>query len=257
MVRDPKQRLIAVASIRDRIIHRLLYEELVKGFDHMFLFDVWSCRKEKGLHGAIDRTAQFLHSFPKSFVWRADIAKFFESIDHNVLRACLYRRIHDERMWYLLDQVIDSYSPGIPIGNLTSQIFSNIILHELDRFVVHTVKPLRYLRYGDDVLVFVANQEIAHHVRGHVVMFLKDALKLQVHAHNDVIVSASQGLLFCGYELFSTGRRLKRATVPRVLKRVRYGNIGSYHGLIRSERNAKSLRLFHWRIAAKMRDISC
>ncbi len=98
IVRDPKPRVIAVAPIRDRVVHRLAYDALVTCFDRLFLFDVWSCREGKGLHAAIDRAQQFLASFPRCNVWRADIARFFESVDHAVLRSCLRRRITDEQM---------------------------------------------------------------------------------------------------------------------------------------------------------------
>jgi len=86
-VHDPKTRLIAVAPLRDRLIHRLLYDELVARFDRVFLHDVWSCRREKGLLRAIDRAQAFLRSFPASVIWRGDIARFFESVDHARLRA--------------------------------------------------------------------------------------------------------------------------------------------------------------------------
>ncbi len=135
-VSDPKRRVIAVAPIRDRVIHRLAYDALVEDFDRRFLFDVWSCREGKGLHAAIDRVQRFLAAFPRCVVWRADVARFFESVDHEVLRSCLRRRVSDPQSWFVLDQIIDSYPTagsdarrGIPIGNVTSQVFANIVLH--------------------------------------------------------------------------------------------------------------------------------
>lgn len=257
-VSDPKTRLIAVASIRDRLIHRLLYDALVPRFDPVFLYDVWSCREGKGLHRAVDRAQAFLRSFPRSIVWRADIARFFESVEHRMLRRCIRRRISDERTWLLLDQVIDSYSllpqsptqpgMGIPIGNVTSQVFANIVLHELDRFVVHGLHPLRYLRYGDDFLLFFSDRAEAERCREVVRAFLRDELLLSVHVRNDIVVEARQGLRFCGYEIYPGGRRLKRATATRWKRRLAVGNIGSYAGLVRSERQEKFLREFHWRV---------
>ncbi len=264
-VREPKRRAIAVASIRDRVVHRLLYDALVERFNRLFIFDVWSCRKGKGLHAAIDRTQQFLTSFHRAVVWRADIRRFFESVDHAVLRSCLRRRVRDERTWFMLDQVIDSYPTamsgclsgessqrGIPIGNVTSQVFANIVLNELDRFVVHTVRPLRYLRYGDDFLLFAARPAEAAHYRDIVSRFLRDNLRLRVHGRNNVIVPACRGLHFCGYDLFPTGRRLRPATAARMEANLRFGNIGSYFGLALSERREKPLRVFHWRVLRVM-----
>jgi RNA-directed DNA polymerase len=258
-VRDPKCRLIAVAPIRDRLIHRLLYENLVARFDDVFLYDVWSCRQEKGLLRAIHRAQAFLHSFPRSWVWRADIARFFESVDHALLRRCLRRRVTDERTWFLLDQVIDSYPSlvpssnlppqrGIPIGNVTSQVFANILLHELDRFVVHTLRPLRYLRYGDDFLSVWPTRADAEAARSAVSTFLRADLRLRLHPRNDVIVPARAGVRFCGYDIFHGGRRLKAGSAQRWRTHLRLGNFGSYAGLVRSEGCARSLRAFHWRV---------
>ena len=87
-VTDNKKRRIAVASIRDRIVHRLLYEYLVPVYDPTFISDVWSCRKGKGLLGAIERTQQLLHRHPQSIVWRADVVKFFDNVDRDVLLVC-------------------------------------------------------------------------------------------------------------------------------------------------------------------------
>jgi RNA-directed DNA polymerase len=255
LMRDPKQRVIAVAPIRDRVVHRLVYDALVDRFDRVFLFDVWSCREGKGLHAAIDRAEGFLASFPRCIVWRADVARFFESVDHGVLRSCLRRRVTGEQAWFVLDQIIDSSPPatgsgsrrcGIPIGNVTSQVFANIILHELDRFVVHVVRPLRYLRYGDDFLLFVSGKAEVQNARQAVTAFLCHELQLRVHPRHDVIVAARRGLHFCGYDLFPTGRRLRAGTAARWQAQLRPGNIGSYHGLVRSEHCERSLKLFHW-----------
>ena len=253
-VADPKRRLIAVASIRDRLVHRLVFDELVARFDRRFIFDAWSCRRGKGLRAAIDRVQSFLHSFPQALVWRADIRLFFDSVDHDLLRYCLLRRINDPVNWFLLDQIIDSCPMGIPIGNVTSQIFSNIILNELDRFIVHAVRPLRYLRYGDDFLLFFNNRSDAERHRCAVADFLKNALRLSLHPRNDIIVPARAGLRFCGYEIFATGRRLRKGAVRRMYERMRPGNVGSYSGLVRSEHCGKTMKLFHWHVLGIWKD---
>ncbi len=108
-VTDNKKRIISVASVRDRVVHRLLYEYLVKIYDKIFFYDVWSCRKGKGLLGAIERTQMLLGSFKKSFVWRADITKFFDNVDQDVLRTSLRLRVKDTKAFALLEHVITSY----------------------------------------------------------------------------------------------------------------------------------------------------
>jgi len=107
-VMDNKKRRIAVASIRDRVVHRLLYEYLVPIYDPTFIADVWSCRKKKGLFGAIERTQKLLHQYPESFVWRSDVVKFFDNVDPEVLFELLRKRISDGHALRILREVIDS-----------------------------------------------------------------------------------------------------------------------------------------------------
>lgn len=110
MVTDNKRREISVASVRDRVVHRLLYGYLVEIYDKTFISDVWSCRKGKGLVGAIERTQAFLLKYQKYFVWRSDVRKFFDHVDHDVLKNILATGISDERANQILQKVIESYS---------------------------------------------------------------------------------------------------------------------------------------------------
>lgn len=115
-VNDNKRREIAVAPIRDRAVHRLMYDYLVEIYDKTFLFDVWSCRKGKGLVGAIERTESFLRSYPESFVWSADVKKFFDSVEHETLLSIISRRISDTKALSLAREIIKSYPP-VACGN--------------------------------------------------------------------------------------------------------------------------------------------
>lgn len=110
VVTDNKRRQIAVASVKDKVVHRLLYEYLRPIYDKTFIFDVWSCRENKGLIGAIERTQAFLRRHSQSFVWRADINKFFDHLNHSILRNILRLKISDGNALWLLEQVIKSYS---------------------------------------------------------------------------------------------------------------------------------------------------
>lgn len=109
-VSDSKRRTIAVAALRDRFVHRLLYDALVPLYDRQFIYDVWSCREGKGLHAALERAQFFLRKYEQGFFWRADIEKFFDSVDHGVLLSLLQLRVRDEHMLRLLTHVIESYS---------------------------------------------------------------------------------------------------------------------------------------------------
>lgn len=107
VLQDNKRRDIFVASIRDRVVHRLVYEYLIKIYDKTFIFDIWSCRKGKGLLGAIERTEKFLKKYPQSFIWRADIKKFFDNVRTDTLQDILSRRVKEKKAVWLLKKIIE------------------------------------------------------------------------------------------------------------------------------------------------------
>jgi RNA-directed DNA polymerase len=118
---ENKRREISVATIRDRVVHRLLYDYLVDIYDKTFIFDAWSCRKNKGLLDCILRAQAFLHHNPKSYVWRADIKKFFDNIDRDVLLNILKPKVTDKKALSLLSEVI-----GLAAGQLSLSLSLSI-----------------------------------------------------------------------------------------------------------------------------------
>ena len=243
IVSDNKRREVSLSIIRDRIVHRLLYDYLIPIYDKTFLFDVWSCRKGKGLLRAIERTQEFLRRYPNAWIWKGDVRKFFDHVDHGVLLKCLERRVVDKHAIKLLREVISSYSPGIPIGNLTSQIFANIYLHELDRFIQHELKPTAYLRYGDDVLLLEQDKTRLIAMTEGVRVVANSFLRLPIQNKSDRLIRPRAGLKFLGVVIYSHGRRLSQRNWRRMMRRVNELNINSYWGLIRSHESAKRTML--------------
>lgn len=106
---DNKRRVISVAPIRDRIVHRLVYDYLVPIYDKTFIFDAWSCRRGKGLLACIERTQIFLRKNPQAYVWRADIRKFFDSVDQKILPGLVFRKVKCPEAQWLIREVINSF----------------------------------------------------------------------------------------------------------------------------------------------------
>ena len=94
---------------------------------------------------------------PKIYCLQCDISKYFDSIDHRILLGLLERKIRDKKVLWLINIILESSNResgrGIPIGNLTSQLFANVYLNELDQFVKHQLRLKYYLRYMDDFLI--------------------------------------------------------------------------------------------------------
>jgi RNA-directed DNA polymerase len=233
---EKKRRDLAVASVRDRVVHRLLYDNLLAKFDTGFDPDVWSCRTGKGLHKCLDRSQKLLQKHSAGYVWRADITKFFDTVDQEVLLECLARRIgRDKTAMWLCGEVINSYrvkpARGIPIGNLTSQLFANIYLHEFDRYVRHTLKPQAYIRYGDDFILFYPTRRQARQARENANKFLKNNLDLKLNPKNDIVIAAGDGLKFLGHTVTANTLEVDEYTTRRVLRRIDHHNASSYRAL--------------------------
>jgi hypothetical protein len=253
IVNDNKRRDIAVASVRDRVVHRLLYDYLVPIWDKHFIYDAWSCRQGKGLHAAIERAQLFMRQYPDAWLWRADITKMFDSVDKQTLKLLLRRRINDTTALILLDEIVDSYSSfdvqrGIPIGNLTSQIFANVYLNEFDRFMKHTLKPYVYLRYGDDWLCFAATEADIERLRTEAIVFLTTELKLSVHKDIDYVRPVKKGVAYLGVDLWCTGRRLDNDAQNKLKTNLNLRNVTSYKALASHHQNRKYIERLEWTI---------
>ena len=148
-VKDPKLRHIHKACVKDRVLHHAIFRILYPIFDKSFIFDSYSCRIGKGTHRAVNRLQYFFRKVSQNntkncFVLKCDIKKYFDSINHDILIDLIKRKIKDENVLWLIDVIIKSYSTslgiGIPLGNITSQLFANIYLNELDKFIKQDLK---------------------------------------------------------------------------------------------------------------------
>ena len=232
IVNDTKRRDIAVANVRDRVVHRLLYDYLVQVCDSRFDHDVWSCRVGKGNTAALQRVTQLLKKYPRGYVWRADVQKFFDNVDQAVLIKLLRGYDLGKEATLLLDDVICSYSitgqTGIPIGNLTSQILANVYLHEFDHYVRHSLKPLGYTRYGDDFILIGKTKEDAIDFQSLGSDFLASRLRLSLHAQNNVIMPVRGGLRYLGVTTFLLGTTLSKKTYNNINDKLAGKNYDSY-----------------------------
>ena len=141
---------------------------------------------------------------------------------------------------------------GIPIGNLSSQIFANIYLSEFDRFVNHELKPMAYVRYGDDCIMIDNSLEKLQQIRLSAVEFLNESLALEIHPKHDHFLTAKRGIRFLGVVLYSKGRKLKARNQKRIKNRLNLQNASSYFGLLKAHGSEKDRKVFPWRVMGKI-----
>lgn len=216
-VHDPKRRHIHKASVQDRVVHNLLYKYLYQLFDRSFIYDSYSCRLQKGTHKGVKRLEYFARKVSKNYAgpcWalKLDIKKFFANVDHAILMKLLEKKVKDQDILWLLREVIDSFTSGtpgiawepdgakgIPLGNLTSQIFANIYMNELDQFIKHKLKVTYYLRYADDFLILSGYKDTLQHIIVTIEEFLRLNLKLKMHPKKIILRRLDWGIDFLGY----------------------------------------------------------
>lgn len=263
-VTDPKRRHIHKSSVRDRVLHHLLYKYLYQLFDKHFIYDSYSCRKGKGTHKAVKRLEKMARIVSRNYTgecWslKCDVKKFFASVDHSILKNLIARKVTDEDIIWLINNVIDSFNSedgkghGIPLGNLTSQIFSNIYLNELDQFVKHKLKMKYYLRYADDFLVLDTGAKQHKDYLSATRKFLKDNLKLELHPKKISARRLRWGVDFCGYIVLPHYILPRTKTKTRILKKVMQGSnyqaLQSYLGYMshsNSFRLSEKLKNDYW-----------
>jgi RNA-directed DNA polymerase len=237
---ERKPRIISAALFRDRVVHHAVMNLIEPLLDRAFIHDSYACRKGKGVHAAIDRYQGWAHRH--TYALKMDIVQYFPSIDHDILKAKLRRRIKDRSVLQLLDLIIDSSPPvegelryfsgddlltplehriGIPIGNLTSQFFANLYLDEFDHFIKERLRVKPYLRYVDDMVVLGDDKETLAAWREGVRERLAED-RLRLHPRKAHVTRTHDGLNLLGYLVYPGRRRLRDDNGYRFARKLRY-----------------------------------
>jgi RNA-directed DNA polymerase len=239
LVYERKPRVIAAASFRDRVVHHAVMNCVEPALDRSFIHDSYACRRGKGVHAAVDRYQRW--SRRNAYALKMDVATYFPSIDHQILKEKLRHRIKDRGTLDLLDRIIDT-SPvteaptalfpgddlltvlerprGIPIGNLTSQIFANLYLDDLDHRIKEALGVRAYLRYVDDMVALDNDKVRLDELRAMVRERLEEE-RLILHPRKAHVSPTRDGLDLLGYLVFPNHRRLRNDNGHRFNRRLR------------------------------------
>lgn len=246
IIREPKRRRICAADFRDRVVHHAICAALDPIFDGCLIDDTFACRRGKGTHAAVRRLQQFSRRF--RYVLMCDVRRYFENVDHDVLRALCRRKLKDRALLSLLDRIIDHPLPGaepgkgVPIGNLTSQYFANLYLGELDHFVKERLRLPGYLRYMDDFAAFGDNKSELQWGLAAIREFLHATLRLEPREERTLLAPVTQGVPFLGFRVFPGVVRLDGGKLARMRRRVRQREAAYRLGGIDEEELAQSVR---------------
>ncbi|MCP4211776.1 MAG: RNA-dependent DNA polymerase [Halieaceae bacterium] len=228
-VHEPKRRLISAAPFRDRVVHHALCNLIEPRFERSFTADSYANRLDKGTHRALHRCQYFARRY--RYALQCDIQQFFPAIDHAVLRAILARKIDDDQVLWLVDQILSSgegllseqydsvYFPGddlfainrprgLPIGNLTSQFWANCYLNPFDHFVKRELRCPAYVRFVDDFICFGDDKRMLWDWHRAII---ERCARLRLTIHPRVHPRpVTEGIPFLGFIVYPNHRRLKR-----------------------------------------------
>lgn len=263
----PKKRLVMALPFESRIVQWAVYQELNPFFDRMMIEDSYACRKNKGSLAAAKRLQYWMRITQKKpqkwYALKLDISKYFYRVDHDVLLEILSERITDQRLMKLLRNIINCDGErfglprfmgpddaedadwlegiGMPIGNLTSQLFANIYLDQLDQFCKHKLRIRHYIRYMDDIIVLAPDKGTANSWKEQIAMFLQERLHLDLNKKTAVI--PVNRIEFVGYIVTAKNLKLRKQTTRRIKSAFR-GICGKYFA------NEMSQKEFDRRVAS-------
>lgn len=238
-IKEPKSRMISAAPYPDRVVHHALCNIIVPIIEPTFIDDSYANRVGFGTHKALNRFIKFART--SRYVLQCDIKKYFPSIDHEILKSLLRRKIKCPDTLWLIDTIIDNsneqlaavehfegddlFSPlqrrrGLPIGNLTSQFFANVYLNGFDHFVKEQLKARKYLRYVDDFALFSDDRGFLAEARFAVEEYL-DQLRLKIHPVKSQLFDTKYGANFLGFRVLPNCIRVRTENLKRARRRLR------------------------------------
>lgn len=241
---EPKKRLIMALPFRDRVVQWAIYRVLNPIYNKTFISHSYACRVGKGTHKAVNRLQYWLRKADRKpdkwYFLKLDISKYFYRIDHKILFKILKNKIKDKNLLQLLKTIINSEDTkfglplwtepgeterigdkGIPIGNLTSQLFANIYLNELDQYIKYELHLHYIIRYMDDIIILESDKKKLHKYKNLIETFLNEKLKLNLNKKT-AIRPITLGIEFVGFRIWPTHRKLKRGTAKKIKKRLGY-----------------------------------
>lgn len=220
-ITEPKEREIhRLPYYPDRIVHHAIMNVLEPIWVSIFTADTYSCIKNRGIHAAANKIRKVLKEDPigTKYCLKIDVRKFYPTINHDVLKQIVRRKIKDGRILKLLDEIIDS-ADGVPIGNYLSQYFANLYLAYFDHWIKEEKRVKYYYRYADDIVALAPDKATLHKLLEDVRLYFGD-LKIEVKKNWQVFPVDSRGIDFVGYVFYHTHTRMRKCIKQRFCRKI-------------------------------------
>lgn len=205
----------------DRIIHHCIMQILEPIWNKVLIRDTYSSLKGRGIHDGLKRVKKALKKDNSKYCLKFDIRKFYPSVDHEILKQIIRKKIKCLDTLRLLDIIIDS-TKGIPIGNYLSQYFGNLYLTYFDHWVKEEKGYKGYFRYCDDVVILSDSKTDLHRLFKEIEDYLKDTLHLFVKKNWQIFPVSIRGIDFLGYKIFFDYCLLRKSIVIGFKKKINF-----------------------------------
>lgn len=193
--KNKKRTIHKLPYFPDRIIQHALIQIIEPILLNSLIRDTFQSIKGRGIHDARKRVFRTLKKNKPKYCLKMDIKKYYPSVDNELLKEKIRKKIKCPKTLWLIDNIIDSVQ-GLPIGNYTSQIFGNYYLSDFDWYIKH--QGLMYFRYCDDLIVLNDDKEFLHELKISIIRYLEQ-LKLIIKPNYQVFDINKQGIDFVGY----------------------------------------------------------
>lgn len=236
--RGKKRGILKVDYMPDRVIHHALMQVIEPILVNTLIKDTYQSIKGRGIHKGVTRIRQWMSDeWATRYALKIDIKKFYPSVDNEILKKMLRKKIKCADTLWLLDSLIDS-AKGLPIGNYTSQLLGNFYLSFFDHWVKEEKKIKKYIRYADDMVFFAEDKESLHTLKKEIVSYLDAELNLKLKENHQIFMVRERGLDYLGYRFFcnyilmrkNIAKKFRQVLTAQISSVKEVSSITSYYG---------------------------
>ncbi|MDY0235054.1 MAG: reverse transcriptase/maturase family protein [Gudongella sp.] len=227
---EPKERIVDAPHFKDKIVQLAINNVLKEIYNPTFIFDSYACIDNKGTHKCVDRISHIIRKAQweygeDTYIVKLDVRKFFYSIDRDILKMLLAKKIKCEKSLRLVFKIIDSAglidSLGLPLGNTLSQICANIYLNELDNYCKRKLSIKYMIRYMDDSIIIARNKDEADRILKYINEFIESELHLKLNENKSKVFPLDQGVNAIGYKIHATHRLLRNNSKKKIKRKIK------------------------------------